>query len=714
MKNSGLGKNANSVFAFFKRHRKKIYLLLVFGGVFLASTVTAGFKIYHLYSLPPIEDIKYIPPVSTKILDRNGKLLYEVYGEAKRTPVNLNDISPYLHQATVAAEDKNFYSHGALSYTAILRAAWQNYKTGSATQGGSTITQQVVKNLFLTRNKSFYRKFKEAVLAQHLERHLSKNEILELYLNIVPYGRNTYGAEAASQSYFGKPAKALDIAESAYLAALPQAPSFYSPSGANFADLKKRQEYILETMQQKGYINKQELTAAKNEKVEFTQAKTAMAAPYFVKWVEQSLEQKYGQKILEEQGLEVYTTLDIDLQTQAEQIVKDGIATNAKRYNAHNASLVAIDPKTGEILAMVGGEDYFGKSFPPGCKPGINCQYDPMVNAATSPRQPGSSFKPYTYVTAFSPEFGFAPASIVADISQNFSAPGIKPYIPRNFDGRNHGLLSMRKALAGSLNIAAVRVLSKIGVDNVINTAQNLGISTPLNQCGLALTLGACEVTLLDHTAAFGAFANGGKKAPTTAILKIVDKTGKVLFTKPQQEAKQAVDPQAVYELVSVLSDNNARSFIFGSHSPLYFPDRTVAAKTGTSQDFKDGWTVGFTPQIVAGVWVGNNDSSLMRNMADGVMVAAPIWHKFMAYALKNQPAVAFEKPAGIKEVYVSASSGKLAAPYTSDPVKEVFADYSVPKTYDTLKFLSSATSTATSTLGLLSLTPDNIVKPTQ
>ncbi|MCL5666905.1 MAG: PBP1A family penicillin-binding protein [Patescibacteria group bacterium] len=682
-----------------KSPKRKLFLKIIAAVAGLAAAL-AVFAYYFLFSLPSAEEIKNIPPVSTKILDRNGNLLYEIYGESKRTPVSLNEISPWLQMATVAAEDKNFYSHGGISLPAIARAAWVNYRSDAIIQGGSTITQQVVKNIFLSRKKSFSRKIKEAVLAQRLEGKLPKNDILGLYLNTVPYGRNTYGAEAASQSYFGKAAKDLNLAESTYLAALPQAPSYYSPTGANLEALKQRQQYILSVLAQQKKITPQQERQAASEQAAFLPLRNNIKAPYFVKWVEQSLIRQYGEKTLEEQGFTVYTTLDENLQQEAEQIVKDGIKAYAKKYNVHNASLVAIDPQTGEVLAMVGGEGYFDSPYPAGCQPGINCQFDPMFNTALALRQPGSSFKPYTYITAFSPEFKFAPASIVMDIKKNFSPPGIKPYIPNNFDGSSHGAVSMRKALAGSLNIAAVQTLSLVGTANVIATAQSLGITSPLTQCGLSLTLGACEVTLLEHTAAYGAFANQGVKMPTTYILKITDKAGNVIKPNVRETGKRVLDPRAVYELDSVLSDNQARSFIFGSRSPLYFKDRIVAAKTGTSQDFKDAWTIGFTPQLVAGVWAGNNDGSLMKGMADGVMVAAPIWHNFMEAALKGQPTVSFAKPEGIEEVYVSASSGKLAASYTENPVKEIFADYAVPVAYDPLP----ATSTSSSTLTLLNL----------
>jgi 1A family penicillin-binding protein len=620
-------------------------------------------------------------PESTKILDRNGSLLYEIHGEYKRTQIPLSEVSQNLINATIAIEDKHFYEHKGIYIPAIIRAGWVNYQHDRITQGGSTITQQLAKNALLTRDRSWERKIKEALLAIQVERQYSKDEILELYLNQIPYGRNAYGVEAASRSYFAKSAKFLTIAESAYLAALPQAPSYFM-SAANKISLELRKNDILQRMSELGYISESELNDARSEKVVFKQAKTPMYAPYFVQWVEKYLIEKYGEKMLEEGGLRVFTTLDLTTQEIAERVVSEGAEKNAKKYNAHNASLVAIDSKTGQILAMVGGKNYYGKAEPVGCKSGVNCAFDPNVNTAIAPLQPGSSFKPYTYLTAFSPEFGYSPASMILDRTQNFAASGAPAYIPRNYNGKQYGLIPMRQALAGSLNVSAVRTLSLVGVDSTVKTAENLGLTTSFKNCGLSLTLGGCEVKLVEHVGAYSVLANGGINNGISSILKIENRNGKII-EEYQAKQVQAADPQAVYEVVSIMTDNDARSFVFGKRSPLTLPDRLVAAKTGTTQKFHDGWTLGFTPQITAGVWVGNNDGRLMRYNADGVVVAAPIWHAFMEEVHKYLVVENFAKPKGIQELKINPRNGLLATQYTRGAKTEVFADYSVPKKFD-------------------------------
>jgi 1A family penicillin-binding protein len=660
------------------KFRLNKFILIPVGVLIIATGLI--FDIYNR-TLPDISNVGAIGPVSSKVLDKNGVLLYEIHGETKRTPVGLSEISPNLINATIAIEDKNFYEHHGLSVGSIARAAIENIKAKKVTQGGSTITQQLVKLTLLTRERSLERKAKEAILSLKLERKYSKDQILEMYLNRAPYGRNTYGIEAASLAYFAKHAKDLNLAEAAYLASLPKAPSLYSPTGPNTKELENRKNYVLDRMLDLNMINKNDLDIAKQQKVVFSRSKTELAAPYFVEWVETTLEQQYGREFLEQEGLQIRTSLDAKIQEIAERVVAEGAAKNSTKYNAHNAALVAIEPSTGYLLAMVGGKNYFGQPEPAGCTPGVNCAFDPKTNVAISNRQPGSSFKPYTYVTAFSEPFKYAPGSPILDKSENFSKGKI-PYKPVNYSGKEYGQVTMRKALAGSLNIAAVRTLSKIGVDNVVKNVKALGITTPMESCGLSLTLGACEVKLVDHVAAFSVLASMGEKTNITPILKITDKRGQVLFENKIQKS-QVINAQAAYEVVDIMSDNSARSFVFGSRSPLILKDRKVAAKTGTSQDFKDGWTVGFTPQIAAGVWVGNNDGRLMKKKADGVVVAAPIWNAFMQEVHNSLPVQTFQMPSGIKRVKISASSGKLATEFTQDGIYEIFADYAVPKQKD-------------------------------
>ncbi|MDB4939732.1 MAG: family penicillin-binding protein [Candidatus Doudnabacteria bacterium] len=623
-------------------------------------------------------------PQSTKIYSRDGQLLYEIHGEFKRTLIPFSEMNPNIRNATVAIEDKNFYNEGGIDFKGIARSIVADLTSGSKAQGASTITQQFVRNAVLTRDKTYARKIKEIILSLEINKRFSKDEILRLYLNEVPYGRNAYGIEAASQTYFNKHAKDLDLAESAYLAAIPQAPSFYNPTGPNRDSLDNRKNTVLDQMLAQGYINKDEHDKAKTEVVAFQKSQNSISAPHFVFYIQNYLTQKYGEKILEEGGLQVTTTLDSRLQGIAEQAVKDGAAKNSKSYNGHNAALVAIDPKTGQILAMVGSKDYFGTPEPAGCTPGLNCTFEPEVNVATSLRQAGSSMKPYVYATAFKPEFAQNPATLRLDVSTNFGTFGGKAYIPQNYGGKVFGPVSIRQALAGSLNIPAVKTLDLVGIDNAIQTMKDVGITNPnltKDRCGLTLVLGGCEVTLLDHTAGYSTFATEGTQHQDTGILKIEDSSGKIL-EQYQDQSHEVIDPQSVYELISIMTDNASRQFTFGSSSQnLVLPDRTVAAKTGTTQNFHDGWTLGFTPSLAAGVWTGNNDGTLMKT--DAIITAGPIWKSFMEQALKGTPAEEFAVPDGIQHVDVDALSGKLPGPYTQKTKNEIFASFSVPKDID-------------------------------
>lgn len=645
--------------------------------------VIALLFLYYSRGLPdPNKLLDRQVPESTKIFARDGSLLYEIHGEYKRTLVNLDQVSSYAPQATVAIEDKNFYHEGGISITGIARAALTDVLSLHKSQGASTITQQFVKNALLTNDKSWDRKIREAILALAIDARFSKQQILQFYLNEIPYGRNAYGIEAAAQSYFGKSAKDLDLAESAYLAALPQAPTYYNPSGSHRDALDTRKNVVLENMKGQGYITDSELKQAESEKVSFVQVGNNITAPHFVFYVEDYLANKYGESTLEEGGLKVYTTLDPNLQKIAETVVKNDVDKESVKYNAHNAALVAIDPKTGQILAMVGSKDYFGTPEPAGCVPGKNCTFEPNVNVATAQRQPGSSFKPYVYVTAFGQQFKYSPASMLFDVTTDFGTFNGKDYVPHNYNGQNYGPVSMRQALAGSLNVPAVKTLNLVGVDNAVQTAHNLGITSPLADCGLSLVLGGCEVRLLDHVAAYSVFANGGIKNPATPIMKVQDKNDNIL-EQYQNNAQQVLDPQATYELVSIMTDNNARSYIFGPNSPLTLPNRTVAAKTGTTQNWHDGWTIGFTPSLTAGVWAGNNDGTLLKKNADGVVVAAPIWHDFMVQALASSTPEDFPIPTGIQQVTVDEVSGLLPTDATPQTKTETFASYSVPTQYD-------------------------------
>lgn len=639
--------------------------------------ILAFLFIYYSRHLPdPNRLLGRNVPESTKIYAKDETLLYEVHGEIKRTLVNLDDISPDLKNATIAVEDKNFYRHAGISITGLGRSIIVDIIHGEKRQGGSTITQQFVKNAMLTREKSFVRKAKEIILSIEMEARFSKNDILKLYLNEIPYGRNAYGIQAASETYFKKNANELTLAESAYLAALPQAPSYYNPSGPNFDNLQARQKFILAQMLDQKYITNEQYESALNENVEFQKISTSIIAPHFVQYVQEYLAEKYGERTLQEGGLKVYTTLDPKLQEIAEKAVKDGAAKNVAG-GGYNAALVAIDPKTGQILAMVGSKDYFGESQPAGCTPGKTCVFEPNVNVATTNQQPGSSFKPYAYVTAFTPDHKYAPASMLVDVVTNFG-----DYTPRNFNLSQNGPVSMRRALAGSLNIPAVKTIALVGADNVVRTARDLGITSQFKDCGLSLVLGGCDVKLVDHTAAYATLANAGRKNEKTAILKVVSQEGNTLEEYKQKDQK-VIDEQAVYELTHIMSDNSARSYVFGSNSPLQLGDRPVAAKTGTTQDFRDGWTMGFTPSLAAGVWTGNNNNASMKR--DAVLMAGPIWNQFMKEALTGTPIEQFERPSGIQEVRVDALSGLLPTQYTPETKVEIFADYAVPTKYDNI-----------------------------
>ena len=563
---------------------------------------------------------------SNKIYDRTGQhLLYEIHGEEKRTTIPLDQMSEIVRAATISAEDQAFYQHWGIQFKAVARAAIYNIMGHKRNQGGSTITQQLIKNTVLTNKKTFTRKVKEVILAVELEQKFSKDEILEMYLNEIPYGSNAYGIQAASETFFGKDAKDLQLAESALLAALPQATTYYSPYGTHTDELKYRQEYILDQMAKLGYVSSEQAGEAKNFDViaEIRPFQENISAPHFVMYVKEQLVNLYGEKQVKEGGMKVYTTLDWEKQSAADEAVKKGVAASGPKYKASNAALVAIDPKTGQILAMVGSRDYFDKSI------------DGNVNVAIRDRQPGSSFKPYVYATAF--KKGYTPDTIIFDTKTNFGTKE-KPYEPKNYSGNFSGPVKMKEALARSLNIPAVKTLYLAGVQNAINTAQSMGITTLQNpsRYGLALVLGGGEVKLIDHVSAFGTFATAGVHHNKTSILKITDSRGNILEEYKNSGGERVLDQDVCAKIDAILSDNSLRAPVFGSNSPLRFDDRPVAVKTGTTNEWRDAWTVGYTPGLVAGVWTGNNNNSPMAQGADGVYTAAPIWRDFMDRALAN------------------------------------------------------------------------------
>lgn len=618
---------------------------------------------------------------STKIFDRNGALLYET-GEQKRTIVEGNQISDQLKNATIATEDKDFYKHHGIDFRGVFRAAYNNifHRTGNA-QGGSTITQQFVKSALLDSRRTVTRKIKELILSLEIEQMYSKDQILTMYLNEIPYGGNTAGAEAASQMYYGIPAKDLTLAQAATITAIPQSPTRYSPYGTHTDALIARRNYVLGRMIDSGYISKDEAETAKlvdtttvnpnfdSNRIGVRQRRDSIKAPHFSLYVLDLLAEEYGDDKINKEGLKVITSLDPDKQAMAEKAVVEGAAKNKTRFNASNAALVSMDPKTGQILAMVGSKDFFDVSI------------DGNVNIATANRQPGSSFKPIVYATAFKkPENN--PARILYDVTTDFGGG----YTPRNYNNRTNGAVSMRFALGNSLNIPAVKTLALAGIKESLQTAHDLGITT-LNKTedyyGLSLVLGTGEVKLLDMTSAYSVFANGGTRHNPNPILKVEDNNGKLLYqyNPDDNKGKSVLDPQIAYEISNILSDNPNRTPIFGANSALYFPGRTVAAKTGTTSDFKDGWTMGFTPSIATGVWVGNNDGKAM-NQGEALIAAAPIFHQYMVEALANMPNEDFPRPAEITDVTVDRYSNKIPNG-SADVTTDIFASWQVPKEKD-------------------------------
>jgi 1A family penicillin-binding protein len=602
---------------------KKTIKLGVFGFIFL-TLFTLGVFAFFAKDLPDPSKINQREITeSTKIYDRTGQIiLYDIHGEEKRTIVPFEEIPQIVKEATIVAEDDNFYHHFGIDLRGILRAAWANLTRKEISQGGSTITQQFIKNAYLGGPKSartFARKIKEAILALEMERKYSKDEILGFYLNQVPYGSNAYGIEAASQTYFNKPARELSLAQATLLAALPKAPSYYSPYGSHPEELKARQEYILERMVKFGFISQEEADQAKKEELKYA-ARGDLKAHHFVTMIQEYLEEKYSRIYpdINMAGLKVYTTLDWDLQVIAEEAIAEGAAQN-KKYRASNAALVAVDPKTGQVLALVGSKNYNEDQF----------------NVATSPhRQPGSSFKPFAYALAF--EKGYTPETILFDLPTSFGKFGPageeKEYTPKNYDLKFRGPVTLRQALAQSINLPSVKVLYLAGVNETINLAQDMGITTlkDRSRYSLSLVLGGGEVKLIDETAAYGVFAAEGIKHPLSLILKIEDNQGNIL-EEYRDNPVRVLDKQIARQINSILSDESARAPMFGNRSALYLSDRPAAAKTGTTQDYSDGWTVGYTPSLVAGVWAGNNDyQEKMRPGAAGIYVAAPIWNNFM------------------------------------------------------------------------------------
>ncbi len=579
---------------------------------------------------------------STKIYDRTGNIvLYDVYGSVRRTAVPLEEISPYIQKATIAIEDASFYEHFGFRPMAFARAAYVDITTGSFGQGGSTITQQVVKNALLTRKKTITRKVQEIILAIRLERVFSKDEILSVYLNENPYGGTIYGVEEASEYFFGVDSKDVTIAQAAYLAALPQAPTYYSPHGNHRDALDSRKNRVLFEMLDHKMITEEEYESAMAEQVQFLDSgETGIKAPHFVFYIREHLESTYGVDAVQKEGLRVITTLDYDLQKKAEETVAEYAPGMEKNFDASNTGMVAIEPATGQILSMVGSRGYFDETI------------DGKVNVAIAHRQPGSSFKPIVYATAF--QKGYTPETIVFDLKTQFSTAcqpndfNSEPpcYSPENFDLKFAGPVTLRDALAQSKNIPAVKTLYLAGIKESLEMAQKLGISTltDASRYGLTLVLGGGEVTLLDMTGAYSVFANDGVRNPHTGIMRVEDRDG-VVLEEFVEASERVLEPEIARQINDVLSDNVARTPEFGANSPLNFPGYKVADKTGTTNDYRDVWIIGYTPGISVGAWAGNNNNSPMQKKI-AAFIIAPMWHEFMEYAMEKYPAEPFTPPA--------------------------------------------------------------------
>ncbi len=689
-------KKLSKTIRFLKNNKKQVSILLFALFFVFLGLIALWISTFQTPDLKSFDARKVTQ--STKIYDRTGKiLLYDVHENTKRIIVPFENISKDIKNATVAIEDSEFYQHHGIKVSSIFRSILSNILSASFSQGGSTITQQVIKNSLLTTEKTVSRKLKEWVLSIEIEKVMTKEQILGIYLNGNPYGGTIYGVEEASQTFFAKKASDVTLAEAAYLAAIPKAPTFYSPYGQNKEELDKRQRLVLLKMVENGFITKDEYEKALKDTVVFlTKEKYGLKAPHFVEFIKQYLADKYGEDTMTERGFKVITTLNYDLQSKVEEIVKRKALENKEQFDAENASVVIIDPKTGQILSMIGSRDYFDKEI------------DGNFNVALAHRQPGSTFKPFVYATAF--KKGYTPDTVVFDLPTEFQTTctpeglPVNPdavissstacYMPENYDNQYVGPISLRNALAQSRNVPAIKVLYLAGIKDSIETAKNMGIKSLSNnpdQYGLTLVLGGGEVSLLDITSAYGVFANDGVRNTYTGILSVEDLEGNILETYTQKQ--QSVLSQDVANTISdVLSDNVAKIPAYGASSPLFFPGKQVASKTGTTNDYKDAWSIGYTPEIVVGAWVGNNDNRPMVKKVAG-MIVAPMWHEVMNIALASTSGELFKKSPEIDQnikpvlrgfwqgnetYFIDKISGKLATEKTPEETRLEVATTSI------------------------------------
>ena len=636
-----------------RKRLSKLLKFLIAAGLWLIVLSIIGFLSAFAFLAPQIPSPQTIITrrvnESTKILDREGKtVLFNVHGEEKRTIIPFAEMPDHLIKAVIAAEDSNFYDHEGLDTRGIIRALFVNIKERGLNQGGSTITQQLVKNSLLSGEKTISRKFKELILALQIEKKFEKNQILWMYLNQIPFGSNLFGVEEASQNFFGKPAAGLTLNESAILASLLKAPSYYSPYGSHKDEMLERKNMILRKMFEFDFINEEEFNTARSEEMKLASPERGgILAPHFVMMVKEYLAEKYGEDLIQNGGLRVYTTLNWETQRKAEEITAKYAERNEKLFKAGNAALVSLDPRNGQILALVGSRDYF------------NVEKEGNFNVITAFRQPGSAFKPIVYSVAL--DKGFTDKTILFDLKTEFNPfcdpggnqekdqYGLECYHPQNSDEKFRGPVTLRQALGSSLNIPSVQVLYLAGIKDSIKRAEEMGIKFLGNSddFGLSLVLGGGDVRPLDLVSAYGIFANDGLANQPIFILKVEDSEGNIL-EEYEPEPERKISQETARMMNDILSDNSARILLFGLSSPLHIKDREVAAKTGTTQKFRDAWTIGYTPSIVTGVWVGNNDNKEMTREGGGVSAGGPIWREFMTEILKNQPAEEFIKPAPV------------------------------------------------------------------
>jgi membrane peptidoglycan carboxypeptidase len=666
------------------KKRSTLILLTYLASFTLAALVIFFFGLiivfaYFSRDLPsPNQLLERSYELSTRFYDRNGELIYEVYGDKNRTLITLSEISPDVVHATLSAEDSEFYTHQGYSLRGMARAVLNTF-TGEGLQGGSTLTQQVIKNTLLSQERTVIRKIKEMILSLQLENRYTKDEIIQMYLNESPYGGQNYGIYSAAKAYFNKNPNELTLAEAAYLSGLPQSPSRYSQFGLTPEAGIERKNYVLYLMHERGwsdakgkkyFISDADYENARNEELKFQTSKVPLEAPHFVFYAKQYLSDILGEEMVERGGLRIKTTLDLKVQKLAQDTVTTEL-DKLKNYNVWNAAMVIMDPKNGEVLGMIGSKGYNLNPEPENCVSGgtgiDSCKFDPFVNVALASRQPGSAIKPVTYATLLTQ--GYTAAMPFLDVPTSFEgASPDKPYNPENYDGKFRGVMSLRKSLGNSLNIPAVKALKIAGINSMIDQAEKMGITTfkDRTRYGLALTLGGGETKLLELTGAYSVFAAKGIYREPTPIIEVQDSSGKVVWT-PGKVEKRALDEKVAFLISDILSDDGARSEAFGFGSLLKIPGFTVAAKTGTTDDKRDNYAMGYTPSIVVGVWVGNNNNEKMNQyIASGVTGASPIWHKFMLEYLKGKTDEKFEIPKDVEKIEIDELTGGL--PYESMP----------------------------------------------